>query len=105
MNESVEQMGDERPGPSLSRRGLFKYGLLAFSGLATTAGVLTPIVAYLWPPKQGGGATEARVAVASTADLPPGSGEVYSVANKPVLVIHTAHAEDEQTLSFDRNRV
>jgi cytochrome b6-f complex iron-sulfur subunit len=93
MNESVEQMGDEGLGPPLSRRGLFKYGLLAFSGLATAAGVLTPVVAYLWPPRQSGGATDARVAVASTADLPPGSGEVYSVVNKPVLVIHSADDE------------
>jgi cytochrome b6-f complex iron-sulfur subunit len=29
------------------------------------------------------------VAVASTADLPVGSGEVFSVNNKPVLVVHT----------------
>jgi cytochrome b6-f complex iron-sulfur subunit len=52
-------------------------------------GVLTPIVAYLWPPKVGASGTSARVTVASTVDLPPGQGEVYSVANKPVIVIHT----------------
>jgi cytochrome b6-f complex iron-sulfur subunit len=62
---------------------------LGFSGLATAVGVLTPIVAYLWPPKQGSGGGGERVNVASTADLPVGSGEVFSVVNKPVIVIHT----------------
>jgi cytochrome b6-f complex iron-sulfur subunit len=58
--------------------------------MATVAGVLTPIIAYLWPPKRGSGASAARVAVAAAADLPMGKGAVYSVNNKPVIVIHTA---------------
>jgi cytochrome b6-f complex iron-sulfur subunit len=52
--------------------------------------VLYPVFAYLWPPKKGGGAAEARVAVASTADLPVGKGQVFSVNNKPVIVINTS---------------
>jgi cytochrome b6-f complex iron-sulfur subunit len=83
---------------SVTRRGLFKYGLLGFSGLVTAAGVLTPIVAYLWPPEQAGAAGSGRVAVATTADLPPGTGEVFSVVNKPVLVIHTA---DDEYVALD----
>lgn len=75
-------------GP-VSRRGLFKYVLLGFSALATAGGVLTPIIAYLWPPKQAGASGAGRVAVAATVDLPPGKGEVYSVNNKPVLVLNT----------------
>lgn len=90
MNEPDERAHDEAPSQPISRRGFIKYGLLAFSGLATAVGVLTPIVAYLWPPKVGAGAAETRVAVASAADLPPGQGGVYSVANRPVIVIHTA---------------
>jgi cytochrome b6-f complex iron-sulfur subunit len=89
MNEPDERIEGERQEGSLRRRGFIKYGLLGFSGLATAVGVLTPIVAYLWPPMKGGGASQTRVAVASTTDLPPGQGGVYSVANKPVLVIHT----------------
>ena len=81
----------------VSRRGFLKYILLGFSGIATAAGVLTPIIAYLWPPKVSAGAGGGRVAVASTADLPVGTGEVYSVNNKPVIVIHTA--EDYKALS------
>jgi cytochrome b6-f complex iron-sulfur subunit len=90
MKEPAEWTEDEVQDGSVSRRGFIKYGLLGFSGLATAAGVLTPIIAYLWPPEKGAGAAGGGpVAVASTADLPPGTGQVYSVNNKPVLVINT----------------
>ena len=89
MNETVNMTeGGPLEGP-VSRRGFVKYALLGFSGLATAVGVATPIVAYLWPPKQGAGGGGERVNVASTADLPVGSGGIFSVANKPVIVIHT----------------
>jgi cytochrome b6-f complex iron-sulfur subunit len=90
MDESINRTEAGRPEQPLSRRGFFKYALLAFSGAATVAGVGIPIVAYLWPPKQGTQAAGGRVAVASTADLPVGTGAVYSVNNQPVIVIHTA---------------
>jgi cytochrome b6-f complex iron-sulfur subunit len=89
MNETVKTTGDGHLGEPVSRRGLFKYALLGFSALATAGGVLTPIIAYLWPPKQASAAGGGRVAVGATADLPPGKGEVFSVNNKPVLVINT----------------
>jgi cytochrome b6-f complex iron-sulfur subunit len=73
----------------VSRRGLIKYAALGFAGLATVAGVLTPIIAYLWPPKREGSQAGEPVAVATTVDLPPGKGEVYSVNNEPVIVINT----------------
>ena len=71
------------------RRGFLKYALLGFSALATAAGTMIPIVSFLWPPKAEGSQTSGRVAVASTADLPAGQGAVYSVNNKPVIVINT----------------
>lgn len=73
----------------VSRRGFLKYALLSASAAATAGGILAPIVAYLWPPKQAAAAGGGPVAVGSTADLPVGKGQVYSVANKPVLVVHT----------------
>ena len=73
----------------VSRRGLVKYLLLGFSALATAAGTLTPIIAYIWPPKREGDQAGERVAVASVLDLPPGKGAVYSVNNEPVIVINT----------------
>jgi cytochrome b6-f complex iron-sulfur subunit len=89
MEEPVNPIHDRELGQPVSRRGLFKYVLLAFSALATAGGVLTPIIAYLWPPKQASAAGGTRVDVAAPQDLPVGKGEVYSVNNKPVLVIHT----------------
>jgi cytochrome b6-f complex iron-sulfur subunit len=90
MNESTPRTEEGAFDQPISRRGFFKYVLLGFSALATAGGVLAPIIAYLWPPKQATAAGGGRVAVASTADLPVGKGEVYSVNNKPVIVIHTA---------------
>lgn len=88
MKEPVEPIEGETQ--DVSRRGFLKYALVSFSGLATVAGVLTPIIAYLWPPAQSGSTAGGPVAVATTTDLPPGQGGVFSVINKPVLVIHTA---------------
>jgi cytochrome b6-f complex iron-sulfur subunit len=88
VSESIQRIEDGAPERPVNRRGFFKYALLGFSGIVAAAGVLTPIVAYLWPPRKGGGASEARVAVGSTADLPPGQGAVFSVNNQPVLVIN-----------------
>lgn len=89
MGESVTRMQDEGSGQLLDRRGFFKYVLAGFSAAATATGVAIPIVAYLWPPKQATGAGGGRVAVAATADLAVGKGAVFSVNNKPVLVVHT----------------
>jgi cytochrome b6-f complex iron-sulfur subunit len=89
MSESIDRMQGGVTGEPVSRRGFLKYVLLALSAVATAGGLLAPVIAYLWPPKQEGTASQARVAVASTADLPLGKGAVYSVNSKPVLVIHT----------------
>jgi cytochrome b6-f complex iron-sulfur subunit len=88
MSESIDRMENGAAGQPVSRRGFLKYILLGFSAIATAGGLLAPIIAYLWPPKQAAGSATGRVAVASTADLPLGKGAVYSVASKPVLVIH-----------------
>jgi len=93
MSKPSETRDDEGQEATVSRRGFLKYGLLGFSGLATFAGVLTPVIAYLWPPARTSGATVGRVAVASTVDLPSGQGGVFSVANKPVIVIHTTEGD------------
>lgn len=87
-----EPTDSRRPGmldQPVSRRGLIKYALLGFSALATAAGALTPIIAYIWPPRREGDQAGERVAVAATGDLPPGKGAIYSVNNEPVIVINT----------------
>jgi cytochrome b6-f complex iron-sulfur subunit len=72
-----------------TERRRFLGALLGFSVLATMAGVLTPIVGYLWPPEnasaQGGG----RALVGSEAEFPPGQGKVVPVNDKPVIVVNT----------------
>ncbi len=70
-------------------RRKFLASLLGLSFLATLAGVLTPVIAYLWPPERGAGSGGERVSVGTTADLPVGKAKIVSVANKPVLVMHT----------------
>jgi cytochrome b6-f complex iron-sulfur subunit len=89
MSEATNQGMDGMVHQPVGRRGFFKYALLGFSALVAAAGTLYPIISYLWPPKQKGGAGGGRVAVATTTDLPPGKGQVYSVNNKPVIVVST----------------
>lgn len=89
MSEPTEGRQEGALDQPVTRRGLLKYILLGFSAAATAAGTLTPIVAYLWPPRRQGSEAGNRVAVASTADLPVGTGQVFSVNNQPVIVIHT----------------
>lgn len=73
----------------MDRRPVLKY-LFSFSVVATLAGVLTPIVAYLVPPPSGSGGSGGRVKVATTQDIPVGEGKVVSMGNKPVIVTNTA---------------
>jgi cytochrome b6-f complex iron-sulfur subunit len=90
MNDTLSRTGDGPLNEPVSRRGLIKYLLLGFSALATAGGVLTPVISYIWPPKRGAAGGGGRVAVSATADLTVGDGKVFSVSNKPVLVINTS---------------
>ena len=72
------------------RRRTFVQALVGFSVLATLGGVLTPIIAYLWPPAQRTATTGERVTVGDEKDLPVGQGKVVSAGDKPVIVVHTA---------------
>jgi cytochrome b6-f complex iron-sulfur subunit len=78
----------KRDTPTLGRRQLITY-LLGFSVISTLAGVLTPIVGYLWPPARAAGSGGGRVEVGSTIDFPAGQGRVVPVNDQPVIVINT----------------
>lgn len=74
--------------PNTSRRRFLQVSLgLAF--LATLAGGLAPIVAFLWP-KAGSSSSGSRVLVGPASDLPVGKGKVVNFAGKPALVINTS---------------
>jgi cytochrome b6-f complex iron-sulfur subunit len=77
--------------PVMSRRRLITY-LLGFSVVSTLAGVLTPIVGYLWPSSRVSAGASEPVPVGAPADFPAGKGKVVSVNNKPVIVVNTAPA-------------
>jgi len=73
----------------VGRRTFLKYAL-GFSFLATAAGIVIPVVGYIWPPSRSGAAGESRVLVGTTKDLPPGRGKVFPVNDKPVMVVNTS---------------
>lgn len=75
------------PGQPITRRRSLQL-LLALSVTATFAGIVVPIISYLWPKESGagyGGPTD----VGSTTDFAVGSGTVVSVGDKPVMVVNT----------------
>ncbi len=78
----------QTPGtPLVSRRSFLRYAL-GFSFLATLAGVLTPIIGYLWPPARGARTGDRRVLVGTVDELPPGQAKVVPVGDEPVIVVH-----------------
>jgi cytochrome b6-f complex iron-sulfur subunit len=83
------QSQNNGPGQPVRRR-TFIQALVGFSVVATLGGVLTPIIAYLWPPAQRSATVGERVAVGDEKDLPAGQGKVVSAGDKPVIVVHTA---------------
>lgn len=88
-------MSGERTGPApphpMGRRRFLEY-LLGFGFLATLAGVIIPIVGYIWPPKQEQALAGGAKLVATLVELPPGKGKVDSVGNRPVIVVNTPEA-------------
>ncbi len=83
-----EQSDVTKGRQGVSRRRFIGLAL-AGSVLATLAGVLTPILGYLWPPARAAGSVGERVLAGTTDEFPPNSGKVVSVNNKPVIVVNT----------------
>lgn len=77
------------PPIAATRRGFIKW-LLGFSVVSTAGGVLVPVVGYLWPPGRKGAGYTGPTMVATLSDLPIGTGKVFPVDNKPVIVVNTA---------------
>ncbi|MCO6449481.1 MAG: Rieske (2Fe-2S) protein [Caldilineales bacterium] len=85
MKDPVQIFNNEQ---KTDRRGFLKL-LLGFSGLVTAVGVLTPVIGYLWPPKQASTVGAGRVPVGSTEEFPVGQGKVVPVDGKPVIIVNT----------------
>jgi cytochrome b6-f complex iron-sulfur subunit len=92
MEEEKQQAKNSfhNPDPVIGRRR-FMNSLLGLWGVATLAGVLTPIIAYLVPPATGSGGGGGRVQVGTTQDIPIGQGKVVSLGNQPVIVTNTSN--------------
>jgi cytochrome b6-f complex iron-sulfur subunit len=74
---------------AISRRRFLKWAL-GFSVVATIAGVVVPIIGYLWPPARQSSAGGGRVLIGATKDLPVGQAKVLPVNDKPAIVVNTA---------------
>ena len=75
---------------SSQRRTVIKW-LLGFSIISTLAGVLTPIIGYLWPPARRSTGEGSRIKVASLSELRAVGGMVVPVENEPVVL----HASED----------
>ena len=85
------QSPESHPSHEPVTRRRFIQFLVGFSAISTVAGMLTPVVAYLWPRRVMAG-SGAPVAVGEAAAFPVNSSKIVSVNDKPVIVVHTKAA-------------
>ena len=71
-----------------TRRSFLRW-LGGLTIVATAAMVLTPVVGFLIPSKNGASAGGGKVLVGTTADIPAGSGKVVAMGSKPAIVVNT----------------
>jgi cytochrome b6-f complex iron-sulfur subunit len=89
MEENPHPNGEVNSQPPEVSRRRFLYYLLGFSVVATAAGVLTPVIGYIWPPSRAAAGEGAQVEVGKSSDFPAGTGKVVPVNDKPVIVVNT----------------
>lgn len=73
---------------SSTRRGFIRWAL-GFSVVSTAAGVVVPLVGYLWPPSRKGPGYQGPTMVGAEVDFPLDTAKVVPVDNKPVIVVNT----------------
>ena len=83
MNQSVSDISQT----PVTRRKFIQF-LLGFSVFSTIAGILVPIIAYLFPKEAAAGLGE-PVEVGKVEDFPLNASKVVSVSDKPVIVVNT----------------
>ncbi len=77
-----------RPDGQTTRRSFLRW-LGGLTIVTTAAMVLTPVVAFLIPAKNGASAGGGKVLVGTTADIPAGAGKVVAMGSKPAIVVNT----------------
>jgi cytochrome b6-f complex iron-sulfur subunit len=77
-----------QPVDSSSRRRFLRW-LGGLAVVSTGGMILTPIVGFLVPTSSAGGANGGKVLVATTDDVPPGTGKVVAMGSKPAVVVNT----------------
>lgn len=75
-----------------TRRRFLNFVLGAL-GLASMAGVLYPVGAYLWPPRRERGAAGVRSMKFPLSDLPIGEAKFVRFLNKPAVIIRPNEQE------------
>ena len=89
VGESVTTSVEKTPAPVPVTRRHFLRWLFGLSVTATAAGVLVPVIGYLWPQASESSEYIGPIVVGNVDDFPLNSGKVVAVAGKPVIIVHT----------------
>ncbi len=87
--EPAAEPVDATPSPTATSRRTFLRWLGGLTLVSTAAMVLTPVVGFLIPSKNGASAGGGKVLVGTTADIPAGAGKVVAMGSKPAIVVNT----------------
>ena len=87
--EPGAEPAQEAPGAVTTSRRRFLRWLVGLALVSTAAMVLTPVVAFLIPSKNGAAGAGGKVLVGTTADVPAGAGKVVPMGSKPAIVVNT----------------
>jgi len=87
----MERTSSEQPESRITRRNVLKV-LLGYSFVATMAGVLTPIIGYLWPPERREVGRAGRVRAASLAELQVTQGLVTAANDQAIVLTYHERA-------------
>ena len=71
-----------------SRRRFLRW-LGGLAVVSTAAMIVTPVIGFLIPSKNGAAAGGGKVLVGTTADIPAGAGKVVAMGSKPAIVVNT----------------
>jgi cytochrome b6-f complex iron-sulfur subunit len=78
----------ETQPPDPGRRRFIRW-LGGFAIVSSAAMVVTPIVGFLIPVRSSSAGAGGKTLVATTADVPPGSGKVVALGSKPAIITNS----------------